>query len=155
MCTNGAVGSGVSAVMPALSYVAACQALFRNTGKQLSHFEMLRTVLFNPTCISCAAGAHWHAPPCVPAIGWGCHRCSAGLTMQHRAHAHSSGALMGTAMALATLTACGGAEHAMHVLVSCEAPGRRWFLRCRAWEQSKNADGIVRISHHMDRAFSN
>lgn len=102
---------GCEWVMPALSSVAACHALFKTTGKQLSHFAILSTVLFNPTCMSCAAGAHRHATPRVPAAGWGCHRCSAGFPAQHRAHARSPGALLGTALALATLTALRGAAH--------------------------------------------
>lgn len=54
---------GCEWVMPALSSVAACHALFKTTGKQLSHFAILPTVLFKPTCMSCAAGAHRHATP--------------------------------------------------------------------------------------------
>lgn len=92
---------GCEWVMPALSSVAACHALFKTTGKQLSHFAILPTVLFNPTCMSCAAGAHRHATPRV------LHR----LPAQHRAHARSPGALLGTALALATLTALRGAAH--------------------------------------------
>lgn len=83
--------------------------------------KVLPTVLYNHACISRAAGAHRHSPR-VPAPGWRCHRRSASLTVWHGAHAHSHGALPGTVMALATLTALGGAAHATCVHVSCEAP---------------------------------
>lgn len=48
-----------------------------------------------------------------------------------------------------------GGTHAPHVYVFCEAAGRRWLLRRRAWEQSKNATRNVHTSYHMERAFSN
>lgn len=95
-------GVGCEWVMPALSSVAACHALFKTTGKQLSHFAILPTVLFNPTCMSCAAGAHRHATPRVPAAGWGCHRCSTG----------SPRSTEPTPAALALSWGCAGSGHA-------------------------------------------